>query len=459
MLAAAAWTVALASIVPGVVSLLLLWLGFRSLRRRRWLENVPTSKVEGVFLGLTELKGRAERDPPLRSYLAERETVYFRYSVEEQERRTETYTDSKGRLRTRTRTSWRVVQSGEERPPFFLRDDTGALRIDPEGAQIEAEQIFSHTCGRSDPLYYAKGPSAAIAGSTHRRRFTESAISLHQEIFVFGTARLRDDALEPEICRDPDQDLFLVSTRSEEQILRGYGWKALAALVGGWLAGCAVPVAYEVSAHGETIPDAIEGAAVVLLLVTGGYWVVALGLYLQLVYNGLVEVRHQMRRAFSMIDVELQRRRDLIPNLAQVVGAGAEHERRAHEVAAKLRGGFAAEAMPGAADARALSDLANSQTDALAGIFLHAEAHPELRTNEAFLRLSAELARTERRIALARSFYNDTVTAYEDRVHTLPDLVFARAFGFDPVALLEIEPFERNPVEVRFEGASASPEP
>src|SRR5690606_34178354 len=140
-----------------------------------------------------------------------------------------------------------------------------------------------------------------------------------------------------ELRHDPDEEMFLVSTRSEEQIVRAYAWKAFASLLGGWLLGLATPVAHVVSARGVPVGIALEASVLPMLLVTAGFWLVVLGLYLQLVYNGLVEVRNRLKRAFSMIDVELQRRRDLIPNLARVVGATAEHERETQAAAAELR--------------------------------------------------------------------------------------------------------------------------
>jgi hypothetical protein len=459
MLAASAWVIGLATGAPTLLSFFLLWQGLRSLRRRRLIQNVPTSKVEGVFLGLTEVQGTAERTPPLRSYLAEADTVYYRFNVEEQVRRTETYTDSKGRRRTRTKTEWRSVRSGEQRVSFLLRDDTGAIRIRPEKAEVDAERILSRTCGPLDPMYYSKGPRFALAGSTRRRRFTEHAIRLQQNIYVIGSAQLRQDVLEPEIRHDRDEEMFLISVRSEEQIARSYAWKAFFSLLTGWVMGALGPVGFAMSSQGLDFVQAVSATRLMTGGVTGLYWLFVFALYLQLVYNGLVDVRNRLRRAFSMIDVELKRRYDLIPNLVSLVSATADHERSVQEAAVQLRTAAVSSGgsdLPDAAGAMALASAANAQTNALAGVFSHVERYPELKSNTAFLKLSEELARTERRIALARSFYNDSVAAYNDRVHTLPDVLLARPFGFASAPHLPMEEFARHPVEVRFE---AEPEP
>ena len=168
--------------VSAIGSVVLLVGGWKSLRRKRLIENVPTSKVKGVFLGLTEVKGQAEDDRYLRSYLAEIECVWYSYSIEEEWRKTETYTDSQGKTKTRTSSGWTTVKSADLRDPFYLRDDTGRIRIVPEKAEIEGDNVFSRTCGTSDPVYYGKGPSSSISHSTHRRRFSEYAIRPQQKM-------------------------------------------------------------------------------------------------------------------------------------------------------------------------------------------------------------------------------------------------------------------------------------
>ncbi|MHC4731985.1 MAG: GIDE domain-containing protein, partial [Planctomycetota bacterium] len=128
--------------VTGLLALGLLWWGFRSLKRKRLIENVPTSKVKGVFLGLNEVKGRAHRDEPFTSYLAQTHCVYYRYEVKERWETTETYTDSEGRSQTRTSSGWKTVSSHEERQPFQLIDSTGSLRVLPHRAEITADTVF-----------------------------------------------------------------------------------------------------------------------------------------------------------------------------------------------------------------------------------------------------------------------------------------------------------------------------
>ncbi|NDE99952.1 MAG: hypothetical protein EB034_17015, partial [Verrucomicrobia bacterium] len=111
------------------LAFLCLLAGLRAGRRRRLVENLPTSKTTGVFIGLVELKGTAEVDAPLTSFLAECRCTHYQWSVEEQWERsvTETYTDDEGNTKTRTRTEsgWTTVANGGETIPFYLQDDCG----------------------------------------------------------------------------------------------------------------------------------------------------------------------------------------------------------------------------------------------------------------------------------------------------------------------------------------------
>lgn len=226
-------------IAAGVLALLSLWAALRANRRRRLLDNLPTSKTTGVFLGLVELKGTAESEAPLTSYLAEIPCVFHRWRVEEHWSRTvtETYTDAQGKTRTRTRreSGWHTVAEGGQSQTFYLKDDCGVIRIHPEGARVEAARVFERIVRRGDPLYYGKGPIRAVAHSDHRRRFIEEAIPLHAPLYVMGRAREREDVVAPEIAADKEAPMFLISTRDEKAVSRGMAIRYWAWLVMGGL--------------------------------------------------------------------------------------------------------------------------------------------------------------------------------------------------------------------------------
>lgn len=167
------------------------------------------------------------------------------------------------------------------------------------------------------------------------------------------------------------------------------------------------------------------------------------------IYNGLVRARNAFRNAFAQIDVQLQRRFDLIPNLVETAKAYMGHERQTLEAVIAARsaaqsGLAAAKADPG--DAAAMAQLAASQgqlNSVLGRLMAVAEAYPDLKANQNMMQLSEELTSTENRVAFARQAYNDAVMAYNNRRETFPANVFAGMFNFAAAALLDI-PLEKR---------------
>ena len=127
----------LLTVLAGALALLCWWRSHAANRGYRLVEALPTSRTQGVFIGLVELKGTAEGQPFL-SYLTEQECLLYSWSVSEEWQRTvtETYQDAEGRTQTRHRveSGWTTVASGGESRPFYLQDETGAVLIHPEGA-------------------------------------------------------------------------------------------------------------------------------------------------------------------------------------------------------------------------------------------------------------------------------------------------------------------------------------
>jgi LemA protein len=164
------------------------------------------------------------------------------------------------------------------------------------------------------------------------------------------------------------------------------------------------------------------------------------------IYNGLVALRQQVKSAWSQIDVQLKRRYDLIPNLVETVKGYAAHEKTTFENVIKARNA-AVSAQGVAAQAQAENVL----TGALRQLFAVAEAYPNLKANENFLKLQEELGATENRISFARQHYNDTAASYNTRVQSFPAVLFARMFNFTSEEYFEIENVaEREAPKVAF---------
>jgi LemA protein len=174
-----------------------------------------------------------------------------------------------------------------------------------------------------------------------------------------------------------------------------------------------------------------------VIVVVAAFWAVG-------IYNGLVRARNAFRNAFAQIDVQLQRRFDLIPNLVETAKAYMAHERDTLEAviaarAAAVSGLSAAKANPG--NPAAMAELAQSQgmlEGALGRLMVVAEAYPDLKANQNMMQLSEELTSTENRVAFARQAFNDSVMAYNNKRETFPSSVVAGMFNFSEASLLEI---------------------
>jgi len=184
---------------------------------------------------------------------------------------------------------------------------------------------------------------------------------------------------------------------------------------------------------------------------------VVLAGYLVVIYNGLVALRNRVKNAFSQIDVQLQRRYDLIPNLVETAKAYMQHERDTLEAVIQARNqaqsaARRAEGDPGdTAAMQALMGAENLLGSALGRFFALAEDYPDLKANQNMAQLQEELASTENRIAFARQAYNDAVTAYNIKREQFPDSLVANSFGFKPAEQWTMEDTAaRQPVKVSF---------
>jgi LemA protein len=162
------------------------------------------------------------------------------------------------------------------------------------------------------------------------------------------------------------------------------------------------------------------------------------------VYNGLVTFRNAYRNAFAQIDVQLQRRFDLIPNLVETAKAYLSHERETLEAVVAARsaaqsGLAAAKAHPG--DPEAMAQLAAAQGQLNAGLgrlLAVAEAYPDLKANQNMMQLTEELTSTENKVAFARQAFNDAVMAFNNKREVFPSSLVAGMFDFAPAVQLAI---------------------
>lgn len=153
--------------------------------------------------------------------------------------------------------------------------------------------------------------------------------------------------------------------------------------------------------------------------------VVILVIALVAMYNNFVRMRNRVDNAWSQIDVQLQRRLDLIPNLVETVKGYAAHESKTLQAVTDARA-----ACMNAASRQDRMQAENMLTDTLKSLFAVGEAYPDLKASSNFIQLQNELSDTEDKISYMRQSYNDTVMKYNNAIQTFPAVIFAGMFGF-----------------------------
>ena len=156
-------------------------------------------------------------------------------------------------------------------------------------------------------------------------------------------------------------------------------------------------------------------------------------LWIIMIYNQLVAMRQRVGQAFADVDVQLKLRHDLIPNLVETVKGYAAHERGTLEAVVQARN--AAVAAQGPAQQAAAE---NMLTGALRQMFALAEAYPDLKANQNFQQLQAELSDVENKIAAARRFFNNSVQEYNTGIQQFPAALFAAALGFSQRTFFDV---------------------
>lgn len=178
--------------------------------------------------------------------------------------------------------------------------------------------------------------------------------------------------------------------------------------------------------------------AIVVIAVLAALWAIS-------VYNRLVRQRNEVKNAWSQIDVQLQRRYDLIPNLVEAVKGYMTHERgtleavvQARNQASQARQQIQASGGPTEGSLRDLIGAEGALKGAMANVFALAENYPQLRASENMRQLQEELSSTENKVSFSRQAYNDMVLAYNTTQQEFPTVLVAGALGHHPAELFEI---------------------
>lgn len=184
----------------------------------------------------------------------------------------------------------------------------------------------------------------------------------------------------------------------------------------------------------------ILGTLLVLLLGLVGYTVV--------LYNGFVQMKNNVDKAWSNIDLLLKQRYDELPKLIKVCEGYMQHEKRTLQAVIEARS-----RLNNVHDQKEKLQAENALTETLRSLFMVVERYPELKADRAFRQLGQRISELEDMIADRRELFNEYVNIYNIRLDQFPDLVVARLFNFTPRTLWQIDPAHRQDVTVQFEHA------
>jgi LemA protein len=387
-----ALAVAAVAVLGGGAFGLLFW-------RRLWLiADLPTSRAAHAFLGTNEVVGRAVPvgDALVAPWSAS-ECVWYRARHERE-------------VATGNNRRWKVETDESSSAPFWVEDASGRILVQPKGANVDAPCMHRRTQGGRPERFSrlaALTPGVLLGGlslDAANHRTIEWQLRPGDPVYVLGDTRLRRDEVALEFFSG--SRLLLIAAGDDvqaEKRTRLLSWILLLAAVAG---AVGLPAAWHaVRTHPELppapgTPSTIEAAGGAMAAAAAIVLGILVLLYIVRLFNRLVSVRNRVLAAQGLIDVQLQRRHDLIPALVELVRAAAGQE-RATQV------GVAAERAP------------HAELVALV------EAYPELTSTERFRALADELTFTEDAVAFARGFELDARNVFEDRRRTFPGLFFA----------------------------------
>ena len=384
--------------------------GFRRVKTKRYIENVPTSLSTGLAYGPAEIKGKSvlyEGDNHfIQGPLTGDRCCHVRYKV----------TEERGSGKDKETVT---IEHWTEQVPFLCHDKEGWTRVVPAGAEMRVDCTAHTRSGRRD--YY------------------EYSVSEGEDLYILGSAVIEPIEGEALQIADGDNDgfPFLISDKSENDTMLRVSKGALTKISFGFI-GIVTLVMLMFAGTGSYSPTDFMAAA----LTAPAFLVFSTFI---LMFNDLVFLRNRVKRAHSNIEVALKKRFDLIPNLESIAQSYLGHERELQEHLAKLRSIHKGRKKytPDQIDSAIRADRA--VTDRMLALF---EDHPDLKGNTVTADLMNRLVRVENEIALMRDGYNDSVELYRTGSQRFPEVLLAKAFAFRDADFLRAELEVRKVPEV-----------
>ena len=396
------------------IAALLLTGAMTSWRRRRFLTDIPLMAIRDAFVGWVHIKGLIRCNRPLTSYLAEEACVYYSWSVTEDWERTvmEEYIDSrdgKKKLREKIERGTTIVGGGGRRTGFELEDETGAVAVDLDGSEMDTVPSFSRTCGPDDQLYFGGCDAAEVPDSLHRRHYSESILPVDVNSTIFGQASPEGGSVG--IKSDPNSPFYVISLHDaagqKKNWLSSIQWLSFFSL----LAVMAFPV---IRIWFLEDKPGLAGFTLICLI---AYGLLFFAFWFMMAFNGVIFLRNRVNQIKALIDVQLKRRSDLIPRLAEAARGLGAYEQAVMVKIAEFRG--------------------NSYRPMHNSLMALAEAYPGFGAHGVYSAVMEGIKEAEDKIAGAKDSYLNAATAYNTRLERLPDRLLLRLGFFKPAPVKE----------------------
>ena len=253
------WQYAIAALII-LMGVGILMSGFQTMRKRRLIQDTPTSKIRSMAMGIVEVNAAVEPDTLIKTPFSKTDCVYYRFEVKEYRK------ESSGSGKNRTTTyKWQTVGYGDKRVPFFARDDTGRVLVNPEGAEVSVsrqnvfyqkregfsgfggigkmvkslkafaksgEMEFDTSEWNLIPIAERKGISTRVGD----RKYYEFYIQGEDNLYILGTAANSPEAPDNILIKKgKNEKTFLISDKDEKEFLKSTGKNMIAAIIFGTL--------------------------------------------------------------------------------------------------------------------------------------------------------------------------------------------------------------------------------
>jgi LemA protein len=331
--------------------------------------------------------------------------------------------------------SWEVVENVARFVPFYLRDKRGKLKIDltnldddfskysipkenvpdPKNSEVDCDVILKH-----HPYPFSQGAETSILNLffTPKYRVSEFVLRPGTKVFVCGMVSRRDGEL---VLHEDEKCPLIISKKNRDQYVREFyrGENLI------YLRHFLVAIGFTMSLLAINYFVQLNQISLLNLLFFGNTLI--LGSAVFTIYNRIVTLKNRALNALSNIDIELERRADLIPSIVEIVKGYAKHESEIQKIVAE-----------GRAQRIFSSELKRPEKPTIPSLVAAIENYPELKASENFQSLMRTLVDTEERIAYSREFYNRTVRKYNTLIKQIPFSLVAKILKLKEMEFVSI---------------------